>query len=199
MNEETDDDDESEEEGSLNGLITHGPVASEDTSGKSHDVSDNDVDSDSHDVSDGDKMILSQIQRNKDQKREWKFEADMLAAFGKDPQRLYVLFIVSKLLRNRRSGDHCTTMEGDSTDLMLKVSHVFSLCFHLRRGSTLAEFLTNGDPLLDVKKSVKELDEYDPRGVETCRTMAFRYSKQLYKIHKKKEDPFFKIIIKCCL
>ena len=62
-------------------------------------------------------------------------------------------------------------------------------CFY--RGSTLAEFLTNGDPRGGLKKSVKELQEYDPKAVELCRTLAIRYSKQLYEIYKNKEDPFF--------
>ncbi|KAH1125552.1 hypothetical protein GYH30_014907 [Glycine max] len=59
------------------------------------------------------------------------------------------------------------------------------------RGSTLAEFLNHGDPRGGLKKSVKELQEYDPKAVEQCRTFAIRYSKQLYHIYKNKEDPFF--------
>jgi hypothetical protein len=59
------------------------------------------------------------------------------------------------------------------------------------RGSTLAEFLTGGDPGGDVKKSVKELQEYDPKAVQLCRRLATHYSKQLFEIYKNKEDPFF--------
>lgn len=55
----------------------------------------------------------------------------------------------------------------------------------------LAEFLTGGDPNGDVNKTVKELEEYDPRGVEQCRTLASRYSKQLFEIYNNKEDPLF--------
>lgn len=59
------------------------------------------------------------------------------------------------------------------------------------RGSTLAEFLNDGDPQGDMVKSVKELQAYDPRGIEVCTTLATRYSKQLFSIYKNKEDPFF--------
>ena len=67
-----------------------------------------------------------------------------------------------------------------------------TLTFYLCRGSCLAEFLTGGDPLGDVKKSVKDLEKYDHEGVETCRKMALHYSKQLFKIYKNKEDPYFR-------
>ncbi|TKY56005.1 hypothetical protein E2542_SST20432 [Spatholobus suberectus] len=54
----------------------------------SQDVQDCNMDSDSQDVSDGDMdfgKILSKIQRSKNSMK-WEFEADMLAAFGKDPE-----------------------------------------------------------------------------------------------------------------
>lgn len=81
----------SSEEGSLSNFIVNDSDASdcEDTSSKSLDASDVEADSDSQDVSDGDmnfNQIISRIQRNKDQKIKWEFEADMLAAFGKDPE-----------------------------------------------------------------------------------------------------------------
>ncbi|XP_057463866.1 uncharacterized protein LOC130753720 [Actinidia eriantha] len=50
------------------------------------------------------------------------------------------------------------------------------------RGTTLAEFLTDGDPQGEMKKSVKEQQEHDPKGPELCRTLATHYSKQLYAI-----------------
>lgn len=55
----------------------------------------------------------------------------------------------------------------------------------------MAEFLTDGDPQGDMNKSVEELQAYDPKGIELCRTLATRYSKQLFAIYKNKEDPFF--------
>lgn len=75
--------------------------------------------------------------------------------------------------------------------LFFSVSYVLWPNCDFRRGSTLAEFLTDGDSLGDLQKSVEELQEYDPEAVELCRTMATRYSKQLFEIYKKKEDPLF--------
>jgi hypothetical protein len=59
------------------------------------------------------------------------------------------------------------------------------------RGSALAEFLTDGDPGGGLKKSVTELQEYDPKAVQLCRRLATHYSKQLFEIYKNKEDPLF--------
>lgn len=60
------------------------------------------------------------------------------------------------------------------------------------RGCTLAEFLTDGDPQGDLKKSVRELQAYDSNAVELCRDLATRYSKQLFQIYNSKEDPYFR-------
>ena len=68
----------SESEGeSLGGFIVESSDVShaDDASSESQDVSDDNVDFDE---------ILSKLQRNKDHISEWVFEADMLAAFGKD-------------------------------------------------------------------------------------------------------------------
>lgn len=62
--------------------------------------------------------------------------------------------------------------------------------FHAR-GTNLAEFLTDGDPEDDLRKTVQELEEYDPKAVKLCRTLATNYSKQLFEIYKNKEDPLF--------
>ncbi|KAL5071150.1 hypothetical protein RYX36_022037 [Vicia faba] len=59
------------------------------------------------------------------------------------------------------------------------------------RGSYLADFLTDGSAYDDIKKTVEELEQFHPEGVEDCRSLALRYSKQLYEIFKNKEDPFF--------
>lgn len=55
----------------------------------------------------------------------------------------------------------------------------------------MAEFLTDGDPQSDLKKSVQDLQEYDRKGIELCRKLAIHYSKQLFDIYKNKEDPLF--------
>ncbi|KAK4277519.1 hypothetical protein QN277_015508 [Acacia crassicarpa] len=190
LNEETNDDELEEdssdnEEGSLGGFIVRDDDVSEDTSNKPHDASDSGVGFDSQDVSDEDldfEDILSQIQRNKFPKRKWEFEGDMLAAFGKDPQ--LCMKAVCTLYRQQTSEER--TMKGSLHYNDRGFNNVDAF-----RGSTLAEFITDGDPLGDVKKTVRELEEYDARGVETCRTMALRYSKQLFEIYKNKEDPLF--------
>lgn len=80
-------DDESEEgysdceDESLGGFIVN---TSDDTGDD-----DDDASSVSQDESDGIEdfdVILSNLQRKKDHKSEWEFEADMLSAFGKDPE-----------------------------------------------------------------------------------------------------------------
>lgn len=153
-------------------------------SSNSQDAPDNDMDSDSQDVSDEDmnfSKILSQIQRRKDH-MEWEFEADMLAAFGKDSE--LCMKAVCALYKQQ------TSEEQMSRGTLYSNQRGFSK-FDAHRGSTLAEFLTHGDPRGGLKKSVKELQEHDPKAVEMCRTLAIRYSKQLYQIYRNKEDPFF--------
>lgn len=62
----------------------------------------------------------------------------------------------------------------------------------LYRASSLAEFLMDGDAGGGLKKSVTQMIQgYGPEAVEFCRTMATRYSKQLFEIYKKNEDPHF--------
>ncbi|XP_059304672.1 uncharacterized protein LOC132056470 [Lycium ferocissimum] len=126
--------------------------------------------------------ILSRIRRNKSEKLEWEFEGDMLAAFGKDPE--LCMKAVCVLYRQQTSEEQC------SKETIFHNQRGFSHCDAFR-GSTLAEFLTDGDPQGDMKKSLKELQAYDPKGVEVCITLATRYSKQLFAIYKNKEDPFF--------
>ncbi|XP_057727912.1 uncharacterized protein LOC130943867 isoform X2 [Arachis stenosperma] len=96
---------DSEDEGLSDFIVDDSDVSNcDDASSKSHTVSNDDGDSDtsnSQDVPDDDScsdsqeetdrkvdfgMILSQIQRRKDHKSKWEYEADMLAAFGKDPE-----------------------------------------------------------------------------------------------------------------
>lgn len=71
---------ESDSEGeSLGGFIVESSEGShaDDASNESQEVSDENVDFDE---------ILSKLQRNRDLKAKWEFEADMLAAFGKDAE-----------------------------------------------------------------------------------------------------------------
>lgn len=126
--------------------------------------------------------IISKIRRNKSDKLEWEFEGDMLAAFGKDPE--LCMRAVCVLYRQQTSFEQCIK------ETIVHNQRGFSHCDAFR-GSNLAEFLSDGDPQGDVMKSVKDLQEYDPRGIEVCTTLATRYSKQLFSIYKNKEDPFF--------
>ncbi|KAM3381875.1 hypothetical protein P3S68_007448 [Capsicum galapagoense] len=126
--------------------------------------------------------IMSRIRRNKSDKLEWEFEGDMLAAFGKDPE--LCMKAVCVLYRQQTEEEKC------SKETIFHNQRGFSQCDAFR-GSTLAEFLTDGDRQGDMMKSVKELQAYDPRGIEVCIALATRYSKQLFSIYKNKEDPFF--------
>lgn len=49
----------------------------------------------------------------------------------------------------------------------------------------------DGDPDGDLTKTVEELEEYDSNGINRCRRLAFKYSKQLFEIYENKEDPYF--------
>jgi hypothetical protein len=76
------------------------------------------------------------------------------------------------------------------------LGQLFSISFlnflsNFYRGSTLALFITDGDPEGDIKKTVKELLEFNSKGVEICTLLAQRYWEQLYAIFKNKSDPFF--------
>ncbi|XVF10010.1 hypothetical protein REPUB_Repub07fG0147400 [Reevesia pubescens] len=137
----------------------------------------------SKDVSDDDfDVILSRLKRNKDHKSDWKFEGELLAAFGKDLE--LCMKAVCALYRQQTSGEKLCKAT------FVQNQRGFSK-FDALRGCTLAEFLTDGDPLGDVKKSVKELQAYDPDAVELCRDLATQYSKQLFEIYNSKEDPYF--------
>ncbi|KAK2654082.1 hypothetical protein Ddye_013938 [Dipteronia dyeriana] len=165
----------SESEGeSLNGFIVD-----------STDVEDDDKSSDAQDESDDNEdfgEILSRIKRSKGQKLSWEFEADMLAAFGKDPE--LCMKAVCALYRQQ------TSEEKVSKGSLVNNCRGFNK-FDAHRGSDLAQFLIDGDSECDLKKSFKELLERDPKGVEKCRTLATRYSKQLFEIYQNKEDPLF--------
>ncbi|XP_048426929.1 uncharacterized protein LOC125471085 [Pyrus x bretschneideri] len=180
-NEDVEDDDleevGSEGEGeSLGGFIVQDDSDvsdAHDASTKSEGSSDDDVDFD---------KILSKFQRNKDQKSKWEFEADMLSAFGKDPE--LCMKAVCALYRQQ------TSEEQYSKESLCTNGRGFSK-FDAFKGSLLAEFLTNGDPNEDLNRTVEELQAYDANGIETCRTLANRYSKQLFEIYKNEEDPLF--------
>ncbi|CAM8933379.1 unnamed protein product [Rhodiola kirilowii] len=126
--------------------------------------------------------IMSRLRRDKDHKMKWKLEGEMLAAFGKDPE--LCMKAVCTLYRQQ------TSDEKQCKGTLHTNGRGFNQIDALR-GSKLAEFLTDGNLYGDVKKSVEELEKYYPNGVEVCRDLAKRYSKQLFTIYQNKEDPLF--------
>ncbi|KAL0304380.1 UNVERIFIED_CONTAM: hypothetical protein Sradi_6306100 [Sesamum radiatum] len=125
--------------------------------------------------------VLSSLRRERKDKMKWEYEADMLADFGKRPE--LCMKAVCALYRQQ------TSEEKSCKSAILLNGRGFSQ-IHAFSGSALAEFLTDGDPHADVKKSVEELQEFNVKGVEQCRKLATHYSKQLFEIYKNEEDPF---------
>ncbi|XP_019177775.1 PREDICTED: uncharacterized protein LOC109172984 [Ipomoea nil] len=126
--------------------------------------------------------IISRIRRKKTHKLEWDYEADMLTAFAEVPE--LCMKAVCALYRMQ------TDDEKNCKSTMYMNERGFSQC-DAYRGSQLAQFLTDGNLKGDVIKSVKELEEHDPKGLEKCWSLAQRYSKQLFEIYKNNEDPLF--------
>ncbi|URE20173.1 Nucleotide-sugar transporter [Musa troglodytarum] len=167
----------SESEGeSLGGFIVsssdnpESEPSSENSSSKEEEGSDLDLDN-----------VLANIRREKDTK-VWEFEADMLASFSKDPE--LCMKAVCALYRQQ------TSDEQSVKETLLTNRRGFSK-IDAQRGSTMAEFLTDGDPFGPLKKSVKDLENYDRKAIDYCHKLANRYSKQLFTIYQNKEDPFF--------
>ncbi|KAK4384881.1 hypothetical protein Sango_2612100 [Sesamum angolense] len=125
--------------------------------------------------------VISGLRRERKDKMKWEYEADMLADFGKRPE--LCMKAVCALYRQQ------TSEEKSCKSAILLNGRGFSQ-IHAFSGSALAEFLTDGDPHGDVKKSVEELQAFDVKGVEQCRKLATHYSKQLFEIYKNEEDPF---------
>ncbi|PON96876.1 hypothetical protein TorRG33x02_072550 [Trema orientale] len=159
---------------SLDGFIVNtDDSGGDDASGESEDHSDDKIDF---------SEILSNLQRKKDKSFKWEFEADMLAAFGKDTE--LCMKAVCALYRQQTSEEKIT--KGS----LFYNNRGFNK-FDALRGTTLAEFLTDGDAEGDMIKTEQELEDYDPKAIKLCRSLATNYSKQLFEIYKNKEDPFF--------
>ncbi|GKU89173.1 hypothetical protein SLEP1_g3344 [Rubroshorea leprosula] len=144
--------------------------------------------------------VLSTMGRKKDGRSEWKDEADMLGDFGKDPNLCMkgVCAIHSRDISKERA--HNKTFYFDEIsfhdetfyhDENIDYQGQDFNKYDVPRGSNLACYLTGDDPSGDVKKSVEELQEYDPQGVDVRYKLAARYSRQLFEIYKNKEDPYF--------
>ncbi|XP_076935767.1 uncharacterized protein LOC143602601 [Bidens hawaiensis] len=136
----------------------------------------------SEDVLNEYKETLDKIGRKKSLNLKWELEAYMLSDFGKDPK--LCMSAVCALYRKQTD---------DEKDCKVTIHHNergFSQP-DANGGSELAVFLMGRDPDGDLNKTVEELKEYDPKGVDRCRNLALKYSKQLFKIYENKEDPCF--------
>ncbi|MFS7969126.1 hypothetical protein Hanom_Chr09g00805531 [Helianthus anomalus] len=170
--------DESESEGeSLGGFIVDGSESVSNSDSESIDSAD-----ESEDVLNEYKETLDIIRRKKVPNLKWDLEGDMLSDFGKDPT--FCMRAVCALYRRQ------TADEKESK----KTRHLNERGFSktdAARGSKMAEFLTDGDPDGDLVKTVEELLEYDPNGLKLCRTLATKYSRQLFEIYQNGEDSYF--------
>ncbi|KNA17219.1 hypothetical protein SOVF_081760 [Spinacia oleracea] len=148
------------------------------------DDSDDDFD---EEVSDNDlnfKDILSRLQSRRHPDSKWVSEADMLSDFGKNPE--LCMKAVCALYRLQ------TNEEKVCKASIVHNGRGFSTS-DATRGTFLGEFLTDGVPNGngEMVKTVEELQEYHPSGVEDCRSLANHYSKQLFKIYESGDDPYF--------
>lgn len=101
---------------------------------------------------------------------KWEYEADMLDALARDAE--LCMKAVCALYRQQtahRSFNQISTL----------------------RIAILAKFLVNGDGEGRLRRSVAELEKYDPKAAAECRSIACSHAAQLFEIYQKKADPFF--------
>ncbi|KAA8520924.1 hypothetical protein F0562_011597 [Nyssa sinensis] len=120
--------------------------------------------------------------RGRRDNKTWAFEMDMRSAFERDPE--LCMNAMCALYRQQTFTDK--SIEGS----LFSKNRGFDQ-FDIFRGTILAKFLIGGDPQGKLKKSVLELQQYDPKGLDDCRKIANRHSRKLFEIYQKKEDPFF--------
>ncbi|CAH8326915.1 unnamed protein product [Eruca vesicaria subsp. sativa] len=127
--------------------------------------------------------VMAMLRRDKKPgEHKWEFEGEMLADFGKDPE--LCMRAVCVLYRFQTEGEKATR------STLVANGRGFSMA-DADRGTRIGQFLTDGDPEGDLKKSVEELRSYNSNAVEICSDLARRYSKQLFEIYNNREDPFF--------
>uniref|UniRef100_A0A0D9UYE4 Uncharacterized protein n=1 Tax=Leersia perrieri TaxID=77586 RepID=A0A0D9UYE4_9ORYZ len=127
------------------------------------------------------KDVMACIGRKRNAK-EWKYEAEMLYAFAEHPE--LCMKAVCALYRKQ------TKDEQDVKATIVHNKQGFNQ-IDASRGSSIAEFLLDGDSFGPLKKTVNDLENYDCYALEFCRKLAARYSKQLFSIYQNKEDPYF--------
>ncbi|KAL9225371.1 hypothetical protein vseg_001306 [Gypsophila vaccaria] len=126
--------------------------------------------------------IISRLHRRKDPNSEWALQGDMLSEFAKNPE--LCMRAVCSLYR-RQTAKQMLWMED-----IYHVGRGFSK-FDARRGTMLGEFLTDGNPSGGLVKTVEEVQAFNCEGLKICRSLAVRYSNQLFEIYNDNEDPFF--------
>ncbi|RZC86721.1 hypothetical protein C5167_030067 [Papaver somniferum] len=120
--------------------------------------------------------------RSDDKQMKWKSEADMLSSFEEDP--LLCMRAVCAIHRQQISED--------------KISEKGLFYYpDVLRIITLANFLTEENCKGDLKKSLKDLEIFDSKGVVDCKRMARRYSIQLFSVYQNGKDPFFPPCYNC--
>lgn len=194
-NDDEEDEDESNSEGeNLGGFIVDDDSEEETNAGSSSESKGNNSNAsdpenrgwDSHSDCDPDledlDEILSRMRRQSKNILDWEYEADMLAAFAKDP--LLCMRAICALYRQQTNEEKC----GKSS--LYQNRRGFDK-LHALRGSLLAEFLTENDPFGPMKKSVQDLEKHNSKGVQYCRDLAIHHSKQLFEIYTNHEDPHF--------
>ncbi|KAM3294505.1 hypothetical protein ACQJBY_037422 [Aegilops geniculata] len=127
--------------------------------------------------------LMARIRGKRNAKsKDWEIQAEMQSAFDEHPE--LCLKAVCALYRKQ------TEEEQAEKATILHNKKGFSQ-IDARRGSQIAQFLLDGDAAGPLKKTAQDLEKYDGYALEFCHKMAFRYSKQLFAIYQKKEDPYF--------
>lgn len=127
--------------------------------------------------------VLASIRRKRNVKdKDWESEQEMLSAFDEHPE--LCLKAVCALYRKQ------TEEEQMEKATIVHNKRGFNQ-IDAPRGSRIAQFLLDGDASGPLMKTTHDLEKYDRYGLEFCRKMAFRYSKQLFAIYHNKEDPDF--------
>ncbi|XP_071710225.1 uncharacterized protein [Rutidosis leptorrhynchoides] len=173
---------EDNDEGSQSESSHLGGFITDDCESVSDGASKSDGSCDESESEDDYKGTLDKIGRKKVSNMKWDLEGDMLSDFGKDDE--LCMRAVCALYRQQ------TEDEKESKATIHNNNRGFSQP-DAYRGTKLAEFLTEGHPGDDLNKTVKELKQFDSKGIELCRKLAITYSKQLFEIYQNKEDEYF--------
>ncbi|XP_020156604.1 uncharacterized protein [Aegilops tauschii subsp. strangulata] len=127
--------------------------------------------------------LMARIRGKRNAKsKDWKIEAEMLSAFDEHPElRLKAVCALYRMQTEEEQAEKATIIHNKKGFSQIDAP----------RGSRVAQFLLDGDAAGPLKKTAQDLEKYDRRALEFCHKMAFRYSKQLFAIYQKKEDPYF--------